>query len=199
MERNTCVFHAPSLQKCDECKKQTRQSQGHQKDWCFLARRERLQMVAKMTSTIKTTSTPYQTQIQAVESREESQDISQDRSQDHSESQNESQEESQHESQDESYIEDEVETLAEGSLMTAHADNNITENEMKNVMKQRYEPPEERCRQGAEKENDEDTRRLSLSNFPPLSKNCSLAFQFCLFAFQFCSLTFIIAMVEDTS
>ena len=199
MERNTCVFHAPSLQKCEECKKQTRQSQGHQKDWCFLARRERLQMVAKMTSTIKTTSTPYQTQIQAVESLEESQDEAQDISQDHSESQNESQEESQHESQDESYIEDEVETLAEGSLMTAHADNNITENEMKNVMKQRYVPPEERCRQAAEKENDEDTRRLSLSNFQPLSKNCSLAFQFCLFAFQFCSLTFIIAMVEDTS
>ena len=196
-------FQAPSSHKSEECKKQTRQFQGHQKDWWFLASRERLQMLAKMTSTIKTTSTPHQTQIQALESLEESQDeaqeISQDKSQDHSESQNESQEESQHESQDESYIEDEVETLAEGSLMTAHADNNITENEMKNVMKQRYEPPEERCRQGAEKENDEDTRRLSLSNFPPLSKNCSLAFQFCLFAFQFCSLTFIIAMVEDTS
>ena len=148
----------------------------------------------------KTTSTPYQTQIQAVESLEESQDISQDRSQDHSESQNESQEESQHESQDESYIEDEVETLAERSLMTAHADNNITENEMENVMKQRYVPPEEWCRQAAEKENDEEnTRRLSLSNFPPLSKICSLAFQFCLFAFQFRLLAFIIAMVEDTS
>ena len=89
-------------------------------------------MVDKMTSTIKTTSTPHQTQIQALESLEESQDISQDRSQYHNESQNESQEESQHESQDESYTEDEVETLAEGSLMTAHADNNI-KNEMKNV------------------------------------------------------------------
>ena len=189
-------FHAASLHKCEECKKQTRQFQGHQKDWCFLARRERLQMVAKMTSTIKTTSTPNQTQIQAVESLEESQD----RSQDQSESQNESQEESQHESQDESNIEDEVETLTEGSLMTAHADNNITKNEMKNVMKQRYVPPEERSRQAAEKENDEEnTRRLSLTNFPPLSKICSLAFQFCLFAFQFCLLAFIIAMVEDTS
>ena len=65
-------FHAPSLHKCEECKKQTRQFQGHQKDWCFLARRERLQMVAKMTSTIKTTSTPHQTQIQAVKALEES-------------------------------------------------------------------------------------------------------------------------------
>ena len=60
-------FHAPSLQKCEECKKQTRQFQGQHKDWCYLARRERLQMVDKMTSTIKTTSTPHQTQIQAVE------------------------------------------------------------------------------------------------------------------------------------
>ena len=84
--------------------------------------------------------------------------------------------------------------------MTTRADNNITKNEMKNVMKQRYVPPEERCGQFAEQENDEEnTRRLSLSNFPPLSKICSLAFQFCLFAFQFCSLAFIIAMVEDTS
>ena len=84
--------------------------------------------------------------------------------------------------------------------MTAHADNNITKNEMKNVMKQRYVLPEERCRQVAEKQNDEEnTRRLSLSNFPPLSKICSLAFQFCLFAFQFCLLAFTIAMVEDTS
>ena len=127
-------FHAPSLHKSEECKKQTRQFQGHQKYWCFLARRERLQMVAKMTSTIKTISTPHQAQNQAVESLQESQDEAQeisqdelqDRSQDHKESQNESQEESQHESQDESYIEGEVETLAEGSLMTAHADNNIT-------------------------------------------------------------------------
>ena len=63
-----------------------------------------------------------------------------------------------------------------------------------------YVPPEERCRQAAEKGNDEeDTRRLSLSNFPPLSKTCSMASQFCLFAVQFCSLAFIIAMVEDTS
>ena len=64
----------------------TRQFQGHQKDWCFLARRKSLQMVAKMTSTIKTTSTPHQTPIQPVESLEESQDeaqrISQDESQD---------------------------------------------------------------------------------------------------------------------
>ena len=200
-------FHAASLHKCEECKKQTRQFHGHHKDWCFLARRESLQMVAKMTSTMKTTSTPHQTQIQAVESLEESQDEaqhlsqdeSQDRSQDHNESQNESQEESQHESQDESQIEYEVDTLAEGSLMTAHANNNI-KNETKNVMKQRYGLPEERCRQAAEKENDEeDTRRLSLSIFPPLSKICSLAFQICLFAFQFCLLAFIIAMVEDTS
>ena len=132
-------FHAPSLHKCEECKKHTRQFHGHHKDWCFLARRERLQMVAKMTSTIKTISTPHQTQIQAVESLQESQDEAQeisqdelqDRSQDHNESQNESQEESQHETQDESQIDDEVETLAEGSLMTAHADNNITKNEMK--------------------------------------------------------------------
>ena len=110
------------------------------------------------------------------------------------------QDDSQHESQDESQIEDQVETLAEGSLMTAHADKNITKNEMKNIRKQRYVPPEERCRQAAEEENDEqDTRRLSLSNFPPLSKICSLAFQFCLFAFQFCLKDFIIAMVEDTS
>ena len=73
---------------------------------------------------------------------------------------------------------------------------------MKNVKtkRKRYVPPEERCRQAPEKENDEeDTRRLSLSNFPPLSKICSMASQFCLFAFQFCSLAFIIAMVEDTS
>ena len=86
--------------------------------------------------------------------------------------------------------------------MTAHADNNITKNEMKKVKtkRKRYVPPEERCRQAAEKENDqENTRRLSLSNFPPLSKICSLAFQFCLFAFQFCLLAFIIARVEDTS
>ena len=84
--------------------------------------------------------------------------------------------------------------------MTAHADNNITKNETKNVKKQRYGLPEERCKQASEKENDEeDTRRLSLSNFPPLSKNCSLAFQVCLFAFQFCLGAFIIAMVEDTS
>ena len=86
--------------------------------------------------------------------------------------------------------------------MTAHADNNITKNEMKKVKtkRKRYVPPEERCRQAAEKENDQEkTRRLSLSNFPPLSKICSLAFQFCLFAFQFCLLAFIIAMVEDTS
>ena len=132
-------FHAPSLHKCEECKKHTRQFHGHHKDWCFLARRERLQMVAKMTSTIKTISTPHQTQIQAVESLQESQDEAQEksqdelqgRSQDHNESQNESQEESQHETQDESQIDDEVETLAEGSLMTAHADNNITKNEMK--------------------------------------------------------------------
>ena len=168
-------FHAPSLHKCEECKKQTRQFQGHHKDWCFLARRERLQMVAKMTSTIKTTSTPHQTQIQAVESLEESQDevqnISQDRSQDHNESQNESQEESQQESQDESQIEDELKTLAEGSLMTAHADKNIRKNEMTNVKKQKYVRLEERCRQAAKKENDEeDTHRLPLTNFPPLSK-----------------------------
>ena len=141
-------------------------------------------MVAKKTSTIKTTSTPHQTQNQAVESLQESQEISQDelqdRSQDHNESQNESQEESQHETQDDSQFDDEVETLAEGSLMTAHADNNITKNEIKNVMKQRHVPPEERCRQAAEKENDEeDTRRLSLSNFPLLSKICATAFQFC--------------------
>ena len=112
----------------------------------------------------------------------------------------EPQDESQHESQDESQIEDEVETLAEGILMTAHADNNITKNEMKNVKKQRYVPPEEQCRQAAEKENDEkDTCRLLLSNFPPFSKICSLAFHFCLFAFQFCLLAFTIGMVEDTS
>ena len=189
-------FHAPSLHKCEEYKKQTRQFQGHHKDWCFLARQESLQMVAKKTSTIKTTSTPHQTQIKAVEPQDESKG----RSQDHNESQNESQEESQHESQHESQIEDEVETLAEGSLMTAHAGNNITKNEMKNVKKQRYVPPEERCRQAAEKENDEeDTCRLSLSNFPPFSKICSLAFHFCLLASQFCLLAFTIGMVEDTS
>ena len=34
-------FHAPSLHMCEECKKQNRQFQGHHKDWCFLARRER--------------------------------------------------------------------------------------------------------------------------------------------------------------
>ena len=77
-------FHAPSLHKCEECKKQTRQFQGHQKDWCFLARRERLQMVGKMTLTIKTTSTPHQTQIQAVKSLQESQDEAQHISQDES-------------------------------------------------------------------------------------------------------------------
>ena len=55
--------------------------------------------------------------------------------------------------------------------MTAQADDK-TKKELKNVEKKRYVPPEERCRQAAEKENDEeDTRRLSLSNFPPLSRS----------------------------
>ena len=168
-------FHAPSLHMCEDCKKQNKRFQGHHKDWCFLARRERLQKLAKMTAT-----TPQQTQIHVVESQEESQDEaqditqdeSQDESQDHKESQNESQEESQDESQDESQIEAEEETLAEGSVMTAHADNNTTKNQMKNDEKPRYVPPEERCRRAAERENDEeDTRRLSLSNFPPLSNS----------------------------
>jgi len=135
------------------------------------------------------TITSHQTQIEAEEPQEESicesqdeaQDISQDESQDEAEekvqdneSQIESQEESQDESQDESQIDEDVETLAEGSLMTmtAQADNNKTKNEMENGKKQGYVPPEERCRQAAEREKDEDdTRRLSLSNFPPLSNS----------------------------
>ena len=177
-------FHAPSLHMCEECKKQNRRFQGHHKDWCFLARRERIQNVAKLTSTIKNTTMPHQNLTQAVESQGESQDESQDEAQDvsqdesldrsqaHNESQDECQEESQDESQDESQIEEQVETLAEGSLMTAQADNNTKTNDLEKVEKQRYVPPEERRRRAEERENDEeDTRRLSLSNFPPLSKS----------------------------
>ena len=54
--------------------------------------------------------------------------------------------------------------------MTAPADINTTTNELEKVEKQGYVPPEERCRRAAEREN-EDTRRLSLSNFPPLSNS----------------------------
>ena len=105
---------------------------------------------------------------QAVESQDEAQNVSQDESQ----AQHESQEESQADAQDESQIEEEeVENLAEGSLMTAQADINTTTTELKKVEKQRYVPPEEQCRQAAERENEEDTRRLWLSNFPPLSKS----------------------------
>ena len=170
------LFHAPSLHMCEECKKQNRRFQGHHKDWCFLARQERLQNVAKMTSTIRKTSMP---QSQAVESQDKSQDESQDGaknvSQDESQAQEEPQEEPQEDSQDESQIEEEVETLAEGILITAQAHVNTTTtttNELEKVEKQRYVPPEERCRRAAERENDEeDTRRLSLSNFPPLSNS----------------------------
>ena len=152
---------------CEECKKQNRQFQGHHKDWCFLARQERLQKVAKMTAT-----TPHQTQFHAVESQEESQDEAQDISQHESHDHNESQNESREESQDESQIEVEEETLAAESLMTAHADNNTTKNDMKIDKKPRYVPPEDRYRRAAGRENDEeDTRRLSWSNFPPLSKS----------------------------
>ena len=151
-------FHAPSLHMCEECKKQNRRFQGHHKDWCFLARQERLQNVAKMTLTIKNTSMP---QSQAIESQDETQDESQDEaqnvSQDESQAHNESQEESQEDSQDESQIEEEVETLAEGSLMTAQADINTTTNELEKVEKQRYVPHEERCTRAAERENEENT------------------------------------------
>ena len=59
--------------------------------------------------------------------------------------------------------------MAEGSLMTDHVHNNTTKNETKNAEKQSYVPPEERRRQAGDRGNDEeDTRRLSLSNIPTI-------------------------------
>ena len=46
-------FHAPSLHVCEECKKNKRRFQGHHKDWCFLAKKERLDKMAKMTTSGK--------------------------------------------------------------------------------------------------------------------------------------------------